>query len=66
MADVEGIAISVSTHSGDTDELFVDSFNSIEIADKLNDNDVHAIEIGGNIYSRIDIKNIKRLTDEAS
>lgn len=59
------ILINVSTHSGDEDILEVESFNAEEIAEQINDNEIQSIALGGNVYSRIDIRNIKRLDSEA-
>lgn len=54
--------LEISTHSGDTDTVFVNSYNAEEVADLLN-SDTQAIVFGDNIYSRIDIKNIKKLEE---
>lgn len=53
------VKIIVTTHSGDEDLLSVDEFNADEMAEVLNDQEIHSIALGGNIYSRIDVKNIK-------
>jgi len=52
------VKIEVSTHSGDIDVLDVDKYNVNELEEKRN-SEVEAIAIGDNIYSRIDLKNIK-------
>lgn len=54
--------LEISTHSGDSDIVKVDEYNALEVADKLNDNDTQAIAFGDNVYSRIDIKNIKKVS----
>lgn len=59
------IELEISTHSGDIDVIKVDEYEPQEMATKLNDNDVHSILIGDNIYSRIDIKNIKPVHENA-
>ena len=59
------ILINVSTHSGDEDILEVESFIAEEIAEQINDNEIQSIALGGNVYSRIDIRNIKRLDNAA-
>ena len=51
--------IEVSTHSGDVDVLQVENYDPDEILQKLNDPDTQAIKIADNIYSKIDIKNIR-------
>lgn len=53
------IKLEISTHSGDTDIVEVDEYNALDVAEKLNDNDTQALAFGDNVYSRIDIKNIK-------
>ncbi len=50
--------IRVTTHSGEDDILEVESYDPIDMNEKLNDNSLHSILIGQNNYSRIDIKNI--------
>lgn len=59
------VEIEVSTHSGDIDVVSVEKYEPKDMAQKLNDNDVHSILIGDNIYSRIDIKNIKPVKENA-
>lgn len=51
--------LEVSTHSGEVDILEVENYNADELESRLNDHEIHAIKIGSNIYSRIDVKNIK-------
>lgn len=58
------IKLEISTHSGDSDIVEVDEYNALEVADKLNDNETQAIAFGDNVYSRIDIKNVKKMKDE--
>lgn len=55
--------IEVSTHSGDVDELEVDDYNPSELLTKLNDNEINSVKLGNNIYSKIDIKNIRVIED---
>lgn len=58
--------LEVSTHTGDIDVLQVKDYDPDDILQKLNDMEVQAIKIADNIYSRIDIKNIKPITDDES
>lgn len=53
------IKLEVSTHGGDVDVVDADEYNPEVLEAKLNDSDIHSIAIGENIYSRIDIKNIR-------
>ncbi|MCG5104459.1 hypothetical protein [Oceanobacillus alkalisoli] len=55
----EMIKLEISTHSGDVDTVEVNSYNAEEMATELNNHEIQAIAIGDNVYSRIDIKNIK-------
>ena len=57
------IRIEVSTHSGAVDVVEVENYDSFEMAEDINDNDIQVLAIGQNIYSRIDIKNIKPLIE---
>lgn len=59
------IKINITTHSGESDILEVEEFNAKELADMLNDNDVQSIPVGGNVYSRIDIRNVRVVTEES-
>lgn len=57
------VKLEISTHSGDVDIIEVDNYNAEEITTLRNGED-EAIAIGDYSYSRIDIKNIKPITDE--
>ena len=59
------IKLEVSTHSGDIDLVQVELYDADDMAEQLNDNDIQAVAIGNNVYSRIDLKNIK-LIEESS
>lgn len=59
------LKLNVTTHSGDDDIVEVEQFNASDMATQINDNEVEAIAIGDNVYSRIDIKNIKPVKDSA-
>lgn len=56
------IHLEISTHSGDADIVEVDAYDANEVAKKINDDSIQAIVFGDNVYSRIDIKNIKPYT----
>ena len=58
------IKLEISTHSGDSDIVEVDEYNALDVVEKLNDNETQAIAFGDNVYSRIDIKNVKKLRNE--
>lgn len=58
------IKLNITTHSGADDIVEVDSYDAEEMATKMNDFEIQAIPIGNNVYSRIDLKNIKLVTDE--
>lgn len=58
------IKLEISTHSGDSDIVEVDEYNALEVVEKLNDNETQAIAFGDNVYSRIDIKNIKKVSEQ--
>jgi|GEM_PF-3539424 len=53
------VKLNVTTHSGNDDIVMVDDYNAEEMASKVNNIDLQAIAIGNNVYSRIDLKNIK-------
>ena len=55
------INLRITTHSGEDDVIEVENYNPDELVEKLNDNEIYSIKIGSNIYSRIDIKNIKQV-----
>lgn len=60
----EVVKLEISTHGGDVDIVEVDDYNANDLEKTLNDNDIHAIAIGDNVYSRIDIKNVKPYTKD--
>lgn len=53
------IKLEISTHSGDVDLVEVEDYDAHEVANKINDTSIQAIVFGNNVYSRIDLKNIK-------
>ena len=53
------MSLKVTTHSGDEDSVQVTDYNSLEMAEKMNDENIQGIAIGNNVYSRIDLKSIK-------
>lgn len=55
------IQLRITTHSGEDDLIEVDQYNATDLTEKLNNPDVHSINIGDNIYSRIDIKNVMKV-----
>lgn len=57
--------IEVTTHSGDTEVVDVETYNAAELVQEINNkNDEHVIALGNSIYSKIDIKSIKPVTAE--
>lgn len=50
--------IRVVTHSGEDVKVQVDEYNAKEIAKQLNSMEISVVELGGVIFSRIDIKMI--------
>ena len=59
----ERIRLEVSTHSGTSDIIYVDDYNANEMVTKLNDLEIQAVIVGDHIYSRIDVKNIKPVSE---
>lgn len=55
--------IEVSTHSGDVDVIEVENYDASKINEERN-SDVEAVLIGDYSYSRIDIKNIRPVSDK--
>lgn len=55
------IKLQVITHSGDIDEISVESYDAEDIANQINSNETLVIVIGDYVYSRIDIKQIKKI-----
>lgn len=54
--------IEVTTHSGDRDVIEVESLDMEKIHEERN-NGVEAVLIGNYSYSRIDLKNIRPVSD---
>lgn len=59
------IKLEVTTHSGDKDVLEVEEYSATELNEKMNDNETHSILIGENNYSRIDLRNVKVIKENA-
>lgn len=55
------ISLEVSTHSGDVDVIEVEEYDATQMANEINNNENLVILIGDNVYSRIDIKKIKKI-----
>lgn len=53
--------IEISTHSGDVDIVEIEEYDAEQMANEINNNEKLVISIGDNIYSRIDIKKIKKI-----
>ena len=60
------MSLKVTTHSGDEDNVQVTDYNSLEMAEKMNDENIQGIAIGNNVYSRIDLKSIKPIDNQPS
>lgn len=58
------IKLEITTHSGDTDIIEVEEYDVQKITD-LRNGEQEAIAIGNHSYSRIDIKNIKPVDENA-
>lgn len=58
--------LNILTHSGGNDILEVNSYDPIALNEQINNDRILTIVIGNNIYSRIDIKNIKLIEEVAS
>ena len=58
------IKLNITTHSGENDIVEVESYNAEDMAEQVNNNEIHAIPIGNNVYSRIDLKNIKVIEED--
>lgn len=56
------ITLQITTHSGLDDLVQVEAYDPKELETRLNNNDIHSIALGENVYSRIDLKNIKLIT----
>jgi len=59
------IKLEISTHSGVVDIVEVEAYDVEEITNKRNDHTIEAIAIGDRSYSRIDLKNIIPIEENA-
>ena len=57
------IKLEISTHSGDLDIVEVVEYSAVEVAEQLNNSEVQAVVFGDNVYSRIDVKNVKPISE---
>ncbi|WP_156035999.1 hypothetical protein [Virgibacillus halodenitrificans] len=53
------VKLEVTTHSGETNIVEVETYNAVEITEMRNDQSIESIAIGNCSFSRIDLKNIK-------
>jgi hypothetical protein len=51
--------LNITTHSGLDDIVTVETYDPVTLNEQINDEKIQSIVIGENIYSRIDLKNIK-------
>ena len=58
------IKLEISTHSGEIDIVEVDEYSADSVAEQLNNSEVQAVVFGDNVYSRIDVKNVKPVLNE--
>ena len=58
------IKLEISTHSGDVDIVEVVEYSAESVAEQLNNSEVQAVVFGDNVYSRIDVKNVKPVLNE--
>ena len=58
------IKLEISTHSGDIDIVEVDEYSADSVAEQLNNSELQAVVFGDNVYSRIDVKNVKPVLNE--
>lgn len=56
--------LRVLTHSGEDAIVEVETYNAKELAEKLNSHELNVIDIGDVIFSKIDIKLVKPITEE--
>ena len=57
------IKLEISTHSGDIDIVEVDEYSADSVAEQLNSSELQAVVFGDNVYSRIDVKNVKPISE---
>jgi len=57
------IKLEITTHSDDADTVEVDEYCPKDIEERLNSIDIQAIAFGENVYSKIDIKNIRKIEE---
>ena len=57
------IKLEISTHSGDIDVVEVVEYSANSVAEQLNNSELQAVVFGDNVYSRIDVKNVKPFSE---
>lgn len=57
------LKLRILTHSGESVEVIVEEFDPKAVSNDLNDNEVNTIELGGVIFSRIDVKMIRPIQE---
>lgn len=57
--------LKVTTHSGEEFIVHKENYNAKELEEKINSNEVLVINIGGIVFSRIDIKLVQPIEEES-
>ncbi len=57
------IELQITTHSGDVHKVEVESYDAMELSEQINNNEQLVVIIGQNVYSRIDVKQIKKVSE---
>jgi len=59
------IKLTITTHSGSEFNAEVAEYNPVQINDDLNNNTINTVVFGDVIISRVDVKSVVKVTEEA-
>ena len=59
------IKLTITTHSGSEFHAEVAEYNPVQINDDLNNNTINTVVFGDVIISRVDVKSVVKVTEEA-
>ena len=59
------VKLTITTHSGSEYSAEVAEYNAIETNEKLNDSTINTVVFGDTILSRIDVKSVVKVAEEA-
>lgn len=58
------ITLKIERTNNTVEEIEVEEYNAAEVEEKLNSSEVYFIRFGDQVFSRIDIRHVKKIEEE--